>query len=231
MCKLHYYDPNIGTIYGNIGMGLDGYGINNYLDEEPKFSIDLDEGGLTGQLVFDCDTTKMNSSGYTKTSKSSKNWEIQSETMLAIESLAVAFHGKVIFDLNTPEIGLPEHMYLGILAYLNSTYNLTCYDPTLSLLGCVYHGNYLNLPPISIGDEIMIPPQVYLHPLDDNVYDLMIVVLTTSNSSDLPNIQITEKYKDHVILGAPFLQHFYVCFEGRLRTDPNFNTRKGSERC
>jgi len=44
---------------------------------------------------------------------------------------------------------------------------------------------------------------------------LMLLALETSNTSLLPNIQVTEKYKNYIILGSPFLQHYYVCFEGR----------------
>lgn len=126
----------------------------------------------------------------------------------------MVYDGVAIFDLNTPFIGVPEALYTEILNTLQSTYGLDCFDPNVYLLGCVYQGNYLDLPAIKLDDNITIPPQVYLHPLMNNTFNLLINPLS-SNSSDFTSTFVTQRYENFVILGSPFLQYYYVCFEAR----------------
>jgi len=208
------YTTNKNAVYGYIGLGLDGYSFNNFVGSFPTFSVYLDKNGVKGSLIFDCDTTKINQTGYNKAVLTTKNWEITFRD-LNLNQFVISYSGTVIFDLNFPYIGVPEAIYTELVSALKTTYGVVCYDPDIFLLGCVYLGDYLKLPPIEVGNQLQIPAETYLHVISakQNTYALMLIPLTTEDSPDVYAVTVMPNYQHHIILGAPFFQSFYTCFE------------------
>lgn len=217
------------AIYGYIGLGLDGYNINNFVGSFPTFSVFLEKNGAEGSLIFDCDTTKINSTGYNKAVLTTKNWEITFRD-LNLDQFLIPYSGTVIFDLNLPFIGIPESIYTEVLSALQNTFGVVCFDPNIFLDGCVYLGDYLKLPPIEIGNKLQIPAEIYLHRISvkQNTYKLKLIPLSTDEPEAVMNgVKVTPNYQHHIILGSPFLETFYTCFE----TKPNGYQISIHEKC
>jgi len=202
-------------IHGMLGMGLEGRGINNFMGQYPTFSVYLEEDSPKGELIFDCDARKINQTGLHQNVVSTKNWEVPYQD--------IRFHGKsfkisgtTIFDINLPYIGLPAFVYEGILKNLKEKFNMTCDSPLpLHRRKCIFKGNYSDLPDIKLEPGLTIPPQVYLKCTKNDNYKLNLIALSLDPEKTQPYIKVIQNFKRHVILGAPFMQYYYVCFEAK----------------
>lgn len=73
-----------------------------------------------------------------------------------------------------------------------------------------------NLPQLTImADEgnnpLTLPPDLYLRKIDNNIYKLLFVSLTTKPT--LPHqLLVTETYLNYIIFGAPFFRRYYTVF-------------------
>jgi len=206
-------------IHGTIGFGLEGSGINNFMGQYPTFSIYLDDkDDSKSQLIFDCDARRINQTGLHQSVTSTRNWEVPYDD-IKFHDQSFAIKGTTIFDINLPYIGLPLLVYERILILLEKNFHVKCLAPSiLHRKQCTFTGNYSDLPSINLEPGIKIPPQVYLKHIKDSTYKLNLVALALSPERTQPYIKVIEGFKKHVILGAPFMEYFYVCFEAKPKS-------------
>ena len=243
-----YRKSEFGTgVDGIIGMGVKGNSIKNfprnqtyesimggteviYDSSPPIFSFFLLEGGKSGDLLFEFDSSKATRSTTVAVLTADPDWHVSGVSSVQVGSSTFAFAetGSLIFDINSDALGLPLTIYNKALAAINASQeSMVCptgvtYRPT-----CKYPGNINLLPNITInvgGQKVSVPPSTYAE---------VVKVLDTPSKNIILNLRglspdnqdasyVTEDYENYVILDQHVMGYFYTVFDttGYNATDP-----------
>lgn len=160
--------------------------------------------------------------GFSSTIQVGQNWEMTMSD-IRVDILSTKYSGKlnltkkynVVFDLNTPYIGVPLHLYKFITKILEG-FNVFC-NETNGTTNCVFKSDVdiTTLPSFRLMMDsnttgtnfIPLPPTLYF--ADDN----MTLLIKSVSDDSFGSLKVHTAHKESVILGAPFLQFYYVHFQ------------------
>jgi Eukaryotic aspartyl protease. len=208
------------SLFGAIGLGIDDYNYLNFNSPDKLFSIFLSTDGTDGELIFGEDTYKEIDNTQLFLYNVTSNWEIALNKISTPKTMYNLENAFAILDVSSPFIGLPSAIYDGILTELREKYGMSCkndtYLPTCKYTGLLNTLSVITLEVTVTGDNIPMPPDVYLQHLGSSTYQLLLASLS-SNSTKPYEMKLTDSYKNYVVLGAPFLQYYYSIYN---YTDP-----------
>jgi hypothetical protein len=222
-CQRNAYGNN--DVVGSIGLSLNESNWFNLDTENNRFAVWLEKEGSDGALIFGDDSDYRGEDAPLRMMGVTKNWEIPLESLILMDT-EYDFSGKVILDINSDFIGLPDQIYNKLLGDLKDRWNFVC-DPQFYQPNCSYTRNIENLPHLIImpregNNPINLPPELYLVKLDNNIYKLLFVS-TTSNPIFGHQIFVTNSYLDYLIFGAPFFRHYYTVFNYQDPQNPELD--------
>jgi len=238
---------------GIIGMGVGGNSIKNfprnqtyesimggtevvYDSSPPIFSFFLLEGGKSGDLIFEYDSSKARSTTPVANLAADSNWHVSGVKSVKVGSSTFAFEeaGGLIFDINSDALGLPLDIYKKVIEAIDKTQeSLVCPSPSEVTYRpkCKFPGNINVLPNITInvGDQkLSIPPSTYaqvIKILDTPSKEIYLNIrgLSSDNGNEA---YVTEAYENYVILDQHVMGYYYTVFDttGFNATDPTKQT-------
>ena len=196
--------------YGFIGLGVGGDAYKNFKGDHPLFSIQVDGAGK-GQLIFGKDD-KLYDYTLTPTSlPASTNWTLLPSSITFGPIVDAAYRSKILFDLQSPGVGLDTYFFDGMFDQLKNQYQLTK-DTSYGNddFHYVFKGELSQLPFLNITldtDEVIsIPPSGYTRRVDNNTYVILLYRVD-------PVVDEFGVQKDFTMLGWPVLSQFYTIFE------------------
>jgi hypothetical protein len=212
-------------VVGSVGFSLNESNIFNLDTENNKFAIWLDKEKSDGTMIFGDDSDFRGDEPPLRMMGVTSNWEIPLESIVLLD-LMYDFNGKALFDINSNFIGLPDDLYNRMLGDLKSRWNFVC-DKQIYQPNCSYTKDISELPNLiimpSLGNNpITLSPDLYLNKLDNNLFQLLFVSLSTKPIYG-HQIFVTNTYLNYVILGAPFFRHYYTVFNYQDMRNPEID--------
>lgn len=216
-CSRNSFGNN--DVVGSVGLSINESNYFNLDSEDNRFAVWLEREGSDGNLIFGDDSDYREGEPF-RMMRVSKNWEIPVESVVLLDS-EYDFNGRILFDLNSDFIGLPDDIYNRLLNDLKQRWNFVCdnlaYQPR-----CSYTRDLSNLPSLIIMPEegnnpLTLPPDLYLKKLDNNLFQILFVSLTLKPLYP-HQVLVTPSYLNYMIFGAPFFRRYYTVFNYQ---DPN----------
>jgi hypothetical protein len=212
VCTRNPFGEN--DVVGSVGFSLNESNYFNFDTENSRFSVYLKRDESDGELLFGDDSDLRTEDPPLRMMGVTKNWELLIEEVYLLDS-QFQFSGKAIFDINSDFIGLPTIVYDKLIGDLKQRFNFVC-DPQILQPNCSYTRDLSSLPSLIImpalgSNPVVIPPSLYLNKLDNNLYQILFVSLTT-NPIFGHQMFVTETYSNDIVLGAPFFRHYYTVF-------------------
>lgn len=212
-------------VWGVLGLGFANNSASNYIGGQPLFSIFINQGGQSGQLMFSSNLSLATTSDPIATLVTDNNWHITGLTNIVFNSsntqtLNVSDY-EVSFDLNSDAIGFPTAIYSTVIQYIQQAgKSLTCttgiYLPT-----CTYNGNLYDLPVIQInaGNTVLpIYPEIYVtnsSQFTNGEIDGQITLNIKEISPNLTGVNyVSSTFSDFITMDSNVLTYFYIVFSG-----------------
>jgi len=201
--------------YGIIGLGIEDEARHNFL-KPAIFSITINKEASEGYLLFRKDLSKAVTSTPNAVLKANGKWEVNVHR-IQIKDKLIDVDLNLIFDLNADCIGLPFEIFQRVLSFLSKEKSFTCtsdyYRPN-----CTYNGPIKHLPDLFVhasNISIKIPPQLYVKDAGNDEENKNWIILNLRGLNHLfPNqAYTTPSYDNFIILGYPFMSHYYSVFE------------------
>lgn len=131
---------------------------------------------------------------------------------------------QAIMDLHSSYIGLPDYMFARLINRLETVYSFICQPNVFIKPRCVYAGDFSVLPSLNLfspNSDGMLPidASTYITSLGGEAYQLELASLTTDVFS-FGSIVVNALYENYIILGTPFLKHYYVVFDYNNTASP-----------
>lgn len=206
--------------YGTNRSGILALGVNNTLNNfinTSMFSISLARDGSSGTLQFYSNEDVVSSSAYTGQLYTTEDWQVAPTSVyITLGSNFISTTAGLIFDINSPGIGLPQFVFDDIIEDIETTADISCTSDTYSPI-CYYSGDISDLPTITLniqGVDIAIPPTVYVQDAtdDDTYVDQMTLNFRLVDSGESGYNYVTETFSGYIILDSSFMSYYYTEF-------------------
>lgn len=206
-------------VSGLLALGTTDKAKDNFIGSK-DFSFYFDKDGKTGKLFFSFKKDLVSSDTPIATLTADKNWQIADVNGVNVDKEHQDLEGlKLIFDVNTERIGLPQALYDKIAVVLKDKFKVECkIDVANPLPVCAWKDTVKNLPKITFTtvskQEIILPPQLYVvNGNDDSVKkDNIVLNIQVYSPQGKGQAFVLPDYQNHIILGSSFLRNYYTKF-------------------